>query len=244
MRAWTASDILNIWEEGKPSRWVDRGLLLLAAWDGTKSIETLSALTIGERDACLLEMRDKLFGPHLLCIAACPRCSQQLEFDLKGPDLKIKKPDAAGDVFTINEGDYQVSFRLPNSRDLSDLPQDSDETLMRQQIIQRCFNQALRSGREIPPDALPEKILSAVVGCMSEMDPQADLRLGLECPQCKNRWDEVFDILPFLWSEIQSCALRLLREVHVLASAYGWSEAEILALSSIRRQAYLELIGT
>jgi hypothetical protein len=33
-----------------------------------------------------------------------------------------------------------------------------------------------------------------------------------------------------------------LREVHVLASANGWSEAEILALSPQRRQRYLEIV--
>jgi hypothetical protein len=242
MRAWTASDILNIWEEGKPGQWIDRGLLLLAACDNTKSIEALSTLTIGERDACILEMQDQLFGPQLHCTAACPQCRQQVEFELKVPDLKIQKTDIAGDIFTINEGDYQVSFRLPNSDDLTELPED--EILGRRQIIQRCISLARRFGREVSHEALPERILSAVAGYMAELDPQADLQMRLECPQCNHRWFESFDILSFLWSEIQSYALRLLREVHILASAYGWSESKILALSSIRRQAYMELIGT
>ena len=242
MRAWTATDILNIWEEGKSRDWIHRGLLLLAAWDGTKSTEAVSALTIGERDACLLEMRDQLFGPQLLCIAACPQCRQQLEFTLDIPDLKHQKADAAGDVFTINEGDYQVSFRLPNSDDLTGLPEDA--ILGRQQIIQGCIRLARQFGREIPQDALPERVLSAVAGYMAELDPQSDLQLRLDCPQCDHQWYETFDILSFLWNEIQSYALRLLREVHILASAYGWSESEILALSPIRRQAYMELIGT
>ena len=38
-------------------------------------------------------------------------------------------------------------------------------------------------------------------------------------------------------------ATRLLGEVHTLARAYHWREAEILAMSSRRRQAYLELAG-
>ena len=32
-------------------------------------------------------------------------------------------------------------------------------------------------------------------------------------------------------------------EVHALASAYHWHERDILALSPVRRQAYLELLG-
>ena len=37
-------------------------------------------------------------------------------------------------------------------------------------------------------------------------------------------------------------ALRTLREIDVLATAYGWTETEILRLSPWRRQAYLEII--
>jgi hypothetical protein len=34
-----------------------------------------------------------------------------------------------------------------------------------------------------------------------------------------------------------------LREIDVIARAYGWSEREILGLSARRRQSYLETIG-
>ena len=46
-----------------------------------------------------------------------------------------------------------------------------------------------------------------------------------------------------LWSELQSRAERLLLDVDALARAYGWTEPEILALSSTRRAAYLQLTG-
>jgi hypothetical protein len=37
-------------------------------------------------------------------------------------------------------------------------------------------------------------------------------------------------------------ARRFLDEVHVLARAYGWAEAEILRLSEARRSAYLQRV--
>ena len=37
--------------------------------------------------------------------------------------------------------------------------------------------------------------------------------------------------------------VRFLRDVHTLASTYGWREADILALSPWRRQYYLALIA-
>ena len=42
--------------------------------------------------------------------------------------------------------------------------------------------------------------------------------------------------------EVQARARRLLREVDVLARAYGWTEADVLALSEQRRTAYLEIV--
>jgi hypothetical protein len=35
----------------------------------------------------------------------------------------------------------------------------------------------------------------------------------------------------------------LLRDVHTLASAYGWKEDEVLHLTPARRHAYLELVA-
>jgi hypothetical protein len=34
----------------------------------------------------------------------------------------------------------------------------------------------------------------------------------------------------------------VLREVHILASAYGWREDDILAMSPARRRIYLEML--
>jgi hypothetical protein len=53
----------------------------------------------------------------------------------------------------------------------------------------------------------------------------------------------MFDIVPYLWTEINAWAMRLLREIHSLATAYGWREADILAMSAVRRHWYLEMIG-
>ncbi len=64
----------------------------------------------------------------------------------------------------------------------------------------------------------------------------------MECPTCDHAWDEIFDIVSFFWAELDAWAHRVLHDVHVLARAYAWSEAEILALPPLRRQYYLELV--
>jgi hypothetical protein len=78
---------------------------------------------------------------------------------------------------------------------------------------------------------------------MAEADPLADIQIAISCPACAQGWRAAFDILTFLWSEIEAWAWRMLSDVHTLASAYGWCERDILALSPTRRQFYLEMVG-
>ncbi len=77
---------------------------------------------------------------------------------------------------------------------------------------------------------------------LAEADPGAELLLELLCPACGHAWDEALDVASFFWAELDVQARRLLREVHVLARAYAWREADILALSPRRRRLYLEMV--
>src|SRR5581483_122411 len=92
-----------------------------------------------------------------------------------------------------------------------------------------------------PPEALSETALAALADAIGEHDPQADVRIGLACPACGHEFSLNFDIEEFFWTEVAARALRVFREVHQLARAYGWREADILSMSTRRRQAYLEL---
>ena len=92
-------------------------------------------------------------------------------------------------------------------------------------------------------DELPAEVLAGVAERMEAVDPQANAELILACPSCDHEWQALFDIAPFLYAEIRAWAHRLLRDVHTLASAYGWREADILAMSRWRRDAYLAMVG-
>jgi hypothetical protein len=76
---------------------------------------------------------------------------------------------------------------------------------------------------------------------LARADPLAETRLALRCPVCESQWEENLDIVSFLWREIEARARRLLFEIHTLASAYGWAEADILSLSEHRRALYFEM---
>src|SRR5262249_27673041 len=153
------------------------------------------------------------------------------------------KPESAQPL-SIERSGYELSFRLPNSVDLMALPAGASIPEMRGILFERCLLGIHRPGRtrsdaRLAPEIsaeIPAELVVAAIAQMSEADRQADVQLSLICPCCGRQWKATFDIVSYLWSELQERAMQLMREVHVLASAYGWREAEILALSSWRRQ--------
>jgi hypothetical protein len=238
----TAADLLNVWERGRSHSPVDRALSLLQVATRESPREALAQFGIGRRDAELLKLREKIFGPRMTGHADCPACGQQMEMNFTVAEVQTttlpELPETCTEIF----GDCEISFRLPNSSDLASLVPGDDLAVQKRRLVQRCVLNAKCSGQLITADQLGQDTVKALSERMSELDPQGDVQIALSCPQCSHRWDAPLDIASFVWSEIHAWAVRLLRDVHVLASAYGWPESGILAMSPWRRQAYLELI--
>src|SRR5258706_8634271 len=73
------------------------------------------ALPIGERDARILELRARTFGPVLELVVDCPRCQDPLEFSVEAARLAERTPLPP---LRLELGDGEVEFRLLDSRDL------------------------------------------------------------------------------------------------------------------------------
>jgi hypothetical protein len=230
MRTLSASELLDAWERGLGQRPAERALTLLAAASPGTPPDALTALSVGRRDAVLLAIRERNFGPSVTGLADCPNCSEPLEltFDMS----EIVAPPASVSTESLIAGN--VRFRLPDSLDLLALGGCADVPSARALLLRRCVI-------DRDADSLGEDDVDAVVQAMAEADPQADVQLDLSCPACRHQWFAVFDIASFLWTEVNAWAHRTLQDVHRLAVAYGWREPDILALSPWRRQVYLEM---
>lgn len=250
MRPLSASELLAVWEQAYGKPLPQRGLALLAVACPEYSKEALSNLSIGRRDALLLELREWLFGSQIVMLANCPDCGDRLELTFDTSDLCVNPRDQAMEVIAMDEevlslslAEHEVRFRLPNSQDHVEAAGRADLESALQYLLQRCLLGVYRHGQEMVADSLPDEVIQAVLERMEQADPQANVQLELLCPACSHTWQAAFDIVSFLWREINAWSVRVLRDIHTLASAYGWSEADILAMSPMRRQAYLELIS-
>jgi hypothetical protein len=242
MHVLSAADTLAVWAIGRRQHSPERALTILAAaWPESRR-EELATLSIGERDARLLTMRAQVFGTQLTSRAACPHCAQEIELSLNASEiLALPKPDAR--ELAVVVGEFDVRFRLPNSLDVAEAATAPDVNAVRRALLARCILDAEKSDEKISVEQLPDAVIEAIAARMSEADPNADVKFEITCPNCGHCWSTLFDIVSFFWNEIESRAIRLLHEVHTLASAYGWREADILGLSPLHRECYLEMVG-
>jgi hypothetical protein len=243
MHALSASELLEAWERGLGQQPIERALTLLAAACPDTPADALARLSIGQRDAHLLSLREWLFGPTLVSLVNCPNCGDRLELNFNVADIRVPLEGQPSASMSLSVAGFQVQFRHPNSLDLSAVTRGLDVLNGRKLLLERCLLHAELDDVAKTVDELPAEVIESVVEQMARADPQADVQLALSCPQCSHQWRAAFDILSFFWSELNVWATRILREVHTLASAYGWHEADILAMSPWRRQMYLEMVS-
>jgi hypothetical protein len=234
MAALGGSDLLALWETGSPRHGLDRALLLGAVARPDLPAGCIADLPLGALNEALLRMRSTMFGERIPAWVGCERCGERLELALDA-DILL---GAACDSDTRPELELAgFRFRAPSTRDLAAVAAERDTTVAALRLLRLCC-----MARPADPAAALEPLLDEAAIGLAALDPTAEFTLDLACEVCAHRWSAPFDIGALLWEEVAARARALLDEVHLLAHAYGWSEAEILALSERRRAAYLDRV--
>jgi hypothetical protein len=192
--------------------------LALARLGGLTGADTL---TLGARDTALLNLWRRWLGSSVPCLDTCPACTREVSFDL---------PIAA--ITTGEAPAPSGSWRCLTTQDLIGAAGlEPDEA-------RRALTTAV-TGIAHPDSAL----VAEVDRWLERHDPMARVEIELCCAFCAERWERPFDIVEHLWIALHSAGQALLREIHVLASTYHWSERDILALPRARRRAYIAMVS-
>jgi len=233
-----ARALLQAWERGLAGSTVERGLLLLSVAMSESDLDALSCLSVGERDAHLLALRERAFGSKLSGRVSCPWCTSELEVGFDTANARCAPPADEGALELVQDG-YAVRLRRLDSTDLATLSPALDMEANARTLLSRCTLWARYREEAVDPETLPASVVANLSALLSRADPQSDVEIAAVCPDCGHAWRSPFDIASFLWTEVEAWAGRTLRGIHALASAYGWSERDILDLTLTRRQAYL-----
>lgn len=228
----TQAEVLKLWEAGRSLGALDRAVL--AASVAFPDQQNAADWPLGARNRSLAQLHCDAFGGILRGYTACRQCGDQLEFEFDGHTVAAPPATESSACQVVPVGNWL--FRLPTSRDLAIAASEAGEHAATERLLATCY-----SGTE-PITNWTDEDMNLIGLRLSEADPLAEILLHFDCPSCAASFDESLDLGGFVWAEIESQATRIFHDVHVLASAYGWSESEILELSPARRSAYVELV--
>ncbi len=196
-----------------------------------------ASLAVTDFEALLLALRRDLFGARVRSDFLCPEagCGERVELEFSLTDyLAAVQPRRPRGVAAASErpGWWRVgdlAFRLPSAQDqiMAQASQDGARLL-----AERCLD---------PPTA-PAALRARAERAMAAMAPEVSGPIGGQCPGCGASLNVLFHAPSFVMGEMRRAFGLLAEEVDLIASAYRWSETEILALPRVRRQAYAERI--
>jgi hypothetical protein len=224
---------LDLWEAGAAASPAARALLLLRA-----AGHDAAGWPVAARDRALLTA----YCPApLQAVVQCPGCTDLLDVDIDTRALAASW-HPSGSV-TVQQGGHVVRARSPSAGELAALSTTTPPDTLVSTLLRGCVRSAELDGRPVDADTLPDEVLEAVDQALAATDVGGELSLRLACAACGTVWDEDLDPVRFAWARVEDNARAVATDVHTLASAYGWSESEILALSPVRRRLYLTAVG-
>jgi len=235
-RSASDAELLDVLEWGDGLSSPERAILLAVAQD--RDLDA-GILPLGVRNAVILKLRRHLFGPTIEVYDTCVHCREGASLEVSCAALDQVGAHGRDGAFEVRVGTYEIVCRPPTATDLVTAARAESA---RTSLLESTIVRARRGGATIPAAALPAEVVSEVGRALAEADPLAEIELTATCAACGGSWNTVLDISDFVWQELRQWGRRLLWEVHVLASAYGWPEREILSVPSRRRQAYLGLV--
>ena len=242
MRPLSAAGVLELADRLVGGASPEDALAVLQAVYPETPREELAGWPLGLRDARLLEVRRHTLSAPLELGAVCPACGEEVEVGLD-PEELARPAETAPQGGTLALGDLTLRFRPVTTGDLLAVRHEPTTESAAAALVGRIVSDARRGGVEIAAGDLTAAEVEALAEHLAAADPAAEIRLTSTCPGCERSWAATFDPASFLADELRRLAGRILAEVHVLASAYGWAEADLLAMSGRRRRAYLEMLG-
>lgn len=227
------------WAVGGP----DTGVALLDALvvdgDGASGV---AAWTLAERDRALASLHRRVFGDRIAAARRCGVCGEMFEvaFSLAELAESVGRGDPPAEIEALlDQGRVRLTsghtVRAVTGRDEAAVASIAlrDPEAAADSLAARC----VESGPEGVP--VPADVLDRVLEWLA---PVLDVDLVGSCPECGAQQETAFSVEHWLVAALAQGRRQLLREVHLLARAYGWSLAGVLELGRGERQALAAMV--
>lgn len=196
--------------------------------------ETVRALSVADRQYLMRRLAVEVGIEESWLAARCPKCGASFDFPVRHGELPVK-PAAEGYPFaTVDTSLGPVRFRVPDGADQEAVASIQDPREARRALAARCAHQEeTRLAGE-----LTDEDLDRAEAALEAVAPEVVTHAQAACPDCGEAAEVHLD--PYICLGAANSGLFL--DVHALASAYHWSEKEILAMPRERRRLYLSLV--
>jgi hypothetical protein len=167
----------------------------------------------------------------------CDSCDEPFDAFVDQAALPVRTAGPTYPRTTARTSAGEIAVRVPTGADQETITDAPDATTALLTLLRRCVvGPVADDGAGI--DALGDDDLDAIETALAEVAPDVPDRVAAPCPTCGSIAEVPAEPERFL----EVVGADIVTDVHRLASAYHWSESEVLALPRARRLRYLELI--
>jgi hypothetical protein len=217
------------------------GLVGTVAWLGPSVKDAaggpvdVGALPVGDLDLLVVDLRRELRSDRFIAEGTCSHCRTPVDITFSlSAYVEHRRPRRPRGVEPAEPGWWRlrgqdVSFRVPAA---ADVLAAAGTAHPRRVLIERCVR-----GRPGP------RQVTAAERAMARLAPTLRSQVRGSCPECEREVLLDVDARELCLAELRFLAGSVHDEVHLIASAYGWSERDILDLPSERRRRYAGLIS-
>jgi hypothetical protein len=204
-------------------------------------------LSAGDRDRLLATVYMRTYGTRISNTLRCAECGALYDIDFSLDDLVGHRVPAAEDgtvgrsaTQRLEDGSFQLPdgtrFRLPTGEDecatLGLPPVEAEQLLLDRCLVERGAEDQSSDG----------KLMARLQEALEALAPTLDVELDTVCAECGAHHPAGFDIEHYLLSALLEERPQLARDIHLLASTYGWSLSEILDLPRSQRRSLVALV--
>ena len=207
--------------------------------DHPADADTVSRLTVADRQYLMLRLGAMLNGEQLWLKVECVHCQSLFDVEVQRKDLPVKQAAAGFPVVRLHLNDWEIEAAVPTGEDQEGICELEEVEALRY-LLRQCIRSV--NGQQPSEDffrLLSEADIEAIDEALDEVAPAVCDQLLVSCPECKSEQSARLDH----YAHIGLNEYLFYDEIHTLASHYHWSEADILGLPQLKRRRYLDLIN-
>lgn len=205
-----------------------------ALGDAPASRQRVDSLSVPDRRYLMIRLAEMLGMSSSWSSHGCAQCGAPFDFVLDLAQLPVVPAGRAYSRISVQTGAGPLRLRVPTGADQLRIAaiRDDDEALCT--VAAFC----IAPQGDGPAPKLSPADIEAIDAAVEDAAPKIPWAIDAACPECGTGNVIPIDVSAWLGRLAGGPTV----DVHEIATAYGWSERDILSLTRAKRQRYLALI--